>query len=101
MNHFLCEQFVMFCCQLCKVEQHLLVTLDLLCLTCAALLLQSKQYGPCTMVRLRELKKQLQEDKDPNKVRLLNGTSNPECIEYLTVNCLVYMMASVFGRESL
>ncbi len=75
--------------------------LALLCLTCAALLLQSKQYGPCTMVRLRELKKQLQEDKDPNKVRLLNGTSNPECIEYLTVNCLVYMMASVFGRESL
>ncbi|KAL0025776.1 hypothetical protein WJX77_011147 [Trebouxia sp. C0004] len=29
---------------------------------------KSKQYGPCTMLRLRELKKQLQEDKDPNKV---------------------------------
>ncbi len=91
----------MFCCQLCKVDQHLLVTLDLLCLTCAALLLQSKQYGPCTMLRLRELKKQLQEDKDPNKVRLLNRTFNPKCVEYLTVNCLAYMMASVLGRSTL
>ena len=91
----------MFCCQLCKVEQHLLVTLDLLCLTCAALLLQSKQYGPCTMLRLRELKKQLQEDKDPNKVRLLNRAFKPKCIEYLTVNCLAYKMASVLGRSLL
>ena len=77
------------------------MTLDLLCLTYAALLLQSKQYGPCTMLRLQELKKQLQEDKDPNKVRLLNRTFNPSCIDYLTVNCLVYMMASVLGREVL
>ena len=75
--------------------------LDLLCPTCAALLLQSKQYGPCTMLRLRELKKQLQEDKDPNKVRLLNRTFNPKCIEYLTVSRLAYMMASILSREIL
>lgn len=53
------------------------------------------------MVRLRELKKQLQEDKDPNKVRLLNITSTSECIEYLTVNCSAYMMAYVLGRSIL
>jgi len=51
------------------------------------------------MLRLRELKKQLQEDKDPNKVRLLNRTSNPECIKYLTVIFLAYMLASVSGRS--
>ena len=50
------------------------------------------------MLRLRELKKQLQEDKDPNKVRLLNRTFNPKCIEYLTVSRLAYMMASIFEQ---
>ena len=53
------------------------------------------------MLRLRELKKQLQEDKDPNKVRLLNRAFNAKYIEYLTVNCLAYIMACVLGRSTL
>lgn len=38
---------------------------------CMLLLLQSKEYGPCTLLRLRQLKKQLQEDTDRNKVRFI------------------------------
>lgn len=83
------------------MDRHLLLTLDLLCLTCVAVLLRSKQYGPCTMLRLRELKKQLQEDKDPNKVRLLNRTINNKCTEYPTVNHLAYTMVSLLGRSIL
>ena len=49
------------------------ITFDACCTSLAhtdLLLLQSKQYGPCTLLRLRQLRKQLQEDSDCNKVRL-------------------------------